>query len=444
MKPHKLFIVAVLCALVVLPAPPIGAQETALTTILTNATVIDATGAPPRADSTVVIRGNRIVEIRAGRYQGPEGDGVRVFDLQGGYILPGLWNNHSHLSDLLPDPHNILVGEPVLQAAIRAGRNAMDALRAGFTSLRMTGERDYIDVAWRDAFDAGVFVGPRIIASGNPITATGGHGADGIGVVAIEIDGPFEMRRAVRENIKNGADFIKIMVDELQPDEIRAAIETAHQYGVKVTGHAREPGARIAVELGIDSIEHGYGLTDETLRLMAEKGTFYDPTIVCNLSAEYISEREARIAELGLDEDPLAIEGRILVAYADERSPRNAARQREILLKAVAAGVKVITGSDSNPIDEIGRLEIEQLVFSGISEMDALIAATRNSADMVGLLDQVGTVEEGKIADLIVLAGNPLDHISNIRKLMMVFKDGLPVNLARDEGQTSFWELYFR
>ena len=252
------------------------------------------------------------------------------------------------------------------------------------------------------------------------------------------------MRRAIRVDIKNGADFIKIMVDELQPDEIRAAIETAHQYGVKVTGHAREPGARIAVELGIDSIEHGYGLTDETLRLMAEKGTFYDPTIVCNLSAEYIREREARIGELGLNEDPVAIEGRILVAYADERSPRNAERQREILLKAVAAGVKVITGSDSNPIDEIGRLEIEQLVFSGISEMDALIAATRNSAEMVGLLGQVGTVEEGKIADLIVLADNPLDHISNIRKLKMVFKDGLPVNLARDEGQTSFWELYFR
>ena len=444
MKPHKFLVVVGLCTSVMLLAQPIRAQENALTTILTNATVIDATGAPPRADSTVVIRGNRIVEIRAGRYQGPEGDGVRVFDLEGGYILPGLWNNHSHLSDLLPDPHNILVGEPILPAAIRAGRNAMDALRSGFTSLRMTGERDYIDVAWRDAFDAGVFVGPRIIASGNPITATGGHGADGIGVVAIEIDGPFEMRRAIREDIKNGADFIKIMVDELQPDEIRAAIETAHQYDVKVTGHAREPGARLAVELGIDSIEHGYGLTDETIRLMAEKGTFYDPTIVCNLSAEYIAEREARIGELGLNEDPVAIEGRVLVAYADERSPRSAARQREILQKAVAAGVKVITGSDSNPIDEIGRLEIEQLAFSGISEMDALIAATRNSADMVGLLDRVGTVEEGKIADLIVLADNPLDHISNIRKLKMVFKDGLPVNLARDEGQTSFWELYFR
>ncbi len=228
-----------LCAMIVLLGQPIAAQEAPMTIVLTNATVIDGTGAPPMADATIVIRGNRIAEVRSGRYEGPEGDGVRVFDLQGGYILPGLWNNHSHLSDLLPDLHDILVGEPVLPAAIRAGRNAMDALRGGFTSLRMTGERDYIDVAWRDAFDAGVFVGPRIIASGNPITATGGHGADGIGVVAIEVDGPYEVREAVRTDIKNGADFIKIMVDEMQPDEIRAAIETAHQYGVRVPRHRR-------------------------------------------------------------------------------------------------------------------------------------------------------------------------------------------------------------
>ena len=111
---------------------------------------------------------------------------------------------------------------------------------------------------------------------------------------------------------------------------------------------------------------------------------------------------------------------------------------------AVAAGVKVITGSDSNPIDEIGLLEIEQFVFSGLSEMDALIAATRNSAEMGGLLDSLGTVEPGKIADLIVLAADPLEHISNIRRLEMVFKGGVPVALERDEGQASFWELYLR
>lgn len=408
--------------------------------VLTNGTIIDGTGNPPRENMSLIIRGNRIAEIREGSYA-PEG--VRIVDLDGGYVLPGLWNNHSHLSDLLPDPKNILPGEPILPAAIRSGRNAMDALRRGFTGLRMTGERDYIDVAWRDAFNAGVFVGPRILASGNPIAATGGHGTEGIGPGAVEIDGPYEMRRAIREHVKNGVNFIKIMVDELDRDEIQAAIETAHSLRVPVTGHAREPGAHLAVELGIDCIEHGYGLTDETIALMAEMGTFYDPTIVCNLSAEYITEREAEIATLGLEVGQDVIDGRVLVAYADERSPRSAARQRDILVKAFAAGVKVVTGGDSNPLGEIGLLEIEQFVFSGVSPMDALVAATRNSAEMAGLLDRVGTVEEGKIADLIVVAADPLEHISNLRKLQMVLRNGKPVNLNRDEGQASFWKLYF-
>ncbi len=114
-----------------------------------------------------------------------------------------------------------------------------------------------------------------------------------------------------------------------------------------------------------------------------------------------------------------------------------------VLNKAFEAGVKIITGSDSNPIDEIGMLEIEQLVFSGISEMGAIMAATRNSAEMVGMLDDLGTVEVGKLADLIVLEKNPLENISNLRTLSMVIKDGKLVNLIEDEGQASFWKLYF-
>jgi len=413
-------------------------------TVLTNASVIDATGAPLRSNVSVVIDGNRIVGIDAGPYRpSPATAAARVIDLEGAYVLPGLWNNHSHPSDLLPDPKNILSYEALLPAAIRAGRNTMDALRRGFTGLRVTGERHFIDVAWRDAFEAGVFVGPRIIPSGNPIAATGGHGWRIERPLSVQVDGPYEMRKQVREMVKNGAQYIKLMVGELQPDEIAAAIETAHQEGVPVTADASEPYAGIAVKLGIDSIEHGDALTDETLRLMAEQGTYYDPTIVCNLSAEYIAERERRIAELGLDEPANVLEGRVLVAYADERSPETARAQRDVLRRAMAAGVKIVSGGDSNPLGEIGLLEIEMLVFSGMSEMDALIAATRTSAEMNGLLDDLGTVEVGKIADLIVLAGNPLEHISNIRKLSMVFKDGLPVNLARDEGQASFWDLYF-
>jgi imidazolonepropionase-like amidohydrolase len=149
------------------------------------------------------------------------------------------------------------------------------------------------------------------------------------------------------------------------------------------------------------------------------------------------------IREAGFTSPADAVEGRILVSKADERSQADAKRAREVVNKAYAAGVKITTGSDSNPIDEMGMLEIEQLVFSGLPEMAAIMAATRNSAEAVDMLDELGTIEAGKLADLIVVEKNPLENISNLRALKMVFKDGRRVNLARDEGQTSFWELYF-
>jgi imidazolonepropionase-like amidohydrolase len=421
------------------------AQDTGgMKTVLTNCVVIDCTGKPPMEDMTVVITDDTITEIRKGTYsQSPGEKNVRVFDLKGSYVLPGLWNVHTHIGDLILDLKNILPNEPSPPALIRAGRNCMDALRRGFVGIRNVGDRDYMDVFWGEAFDSGVFVGPRVFACGNEITATGGHGTDRrFGVVAIEIDGPYEMRSAIREHTKHRVNWIKIMAGELQQDELEAAVETAHQRGLRITADAGEPVAGRAVKAGVDCIEHGDGLTDETIKMMAEKGTFYCPTIVCNLSAEYIAERERKIAELGLPEDPAAVEGRVLVTRADERSPRTALEQRDVLKRAVKAGVKICAGSDSNPVGEFGLLEIEQLVFSGMTEMQALIAATRNCADLCEVLDRLGTVEEGKLADLIVVSDSPLDNISNLRKLEMVFKDGKPVNLEKDEGQTSWWKLY--
>ena len=415
------------------------AQEGAQTTVLINGTVIDATGQPPIENATVIIEGNRISEILQTPYTGSlAGENTRVLDLGGGYVLPGLWNNHSHLADLLPDPKGLLVDEPLLRATIRAGRNAMDALKGGFTSLRMTGERDFVDVAWKEAFDAGVFAGPRIVPSGNPI----GVGVDDDWLV-VSASGPEEIREIVRSHVQNGAEIIKIIASRMNSQEIFAAIDEAHTQGVPITAHSGGETARIAVVHGVDGIEHGNQLTDETIRLMAEKNVFLDPTIVCNLSAEYIAEREQLIEDAGFAAPDDVVEGRILVAYADERSPEMARSARVVLNKAFEAGVKIITGSDSNPIDEIGMLEIEQLVFSGLSEMAAIMAATRNSAEMVGKLDDLGTVEAGKLADLIVLEKNPLENISNLRTLSMVIKDGKLVNLTEDEGQTSFWKLYF-
>jgi len=408
------------------------------TTVLTNATVIDATGRDPIENATVVIEGNRIAAVESQPFAGEPDKETRVIDLEGAFVLPGLWNNHSHLGDLLPDPNGMLDDEPLTRATIRAGRNAMDALKAGFTSLRMTGERDYMDMAWKEAFDVGVFVGPRIVPAGAPISRAGDDDWLTVGV-----DGPDEMRALVRKHVDNGAELIKLIASRLTREEIQAAIEEARELDVPVIAHSGGEVSHMAVELGIDGIEHGNDVSDETIALMEEKGVFLDPTIVCNLSADYIDERERLIREAGYEASEEVIEGRVMVSLADERSQEEAERAREVLLKAYEAGVKIIPGSDSNPIDELGILEIEQLVFSGMPEMAAVMAATRNSAEMVGMLDEVGTIEPGKLADLIILEKNPLENISNLRSLTMVIKDGKLVDRSVDEGQTSFWKLYF-
>ncbi len=444
MKLSKILFFAILTTAFLLPSQVHAQNSNDYTTVLTNCNMIDCTGGPVLEDMTVIITGNRITEVSNRMYRGSAAENnTRIIDLDGAYVLPGFWDNHCHISDIHPDVKKTLDYEPTLPAAIRAGRMAMDALQRGITTLRMVAERDYLDVAWGKAFDAGVFVGPRIISSGPSISSTHGDGYASPYPGGVQVNGPDEVRRAVRKNIRFGAGIIKIVADVLDRDEIKSAIETAHSFGIPVTAHSSEKAARIAVELGIDCIEHGYGLSDETIQLMAEKGTFYDPTIVCNLSAEYIAEREQKIAELDLNDTDEVIEGRTKVAFIDERTPSHALNQRNILRKAVKAGVRVLAGGDGTPIGEQVLLELEQQVLSGLDEMQVLINATRNSADMMGMLDDIGTVEEGKLADLIVIEDNPLEHISNIRKLKMVIKDGKIVNLTQDEGLTSLWELYY-
>ena len=433
MKRRPLGVVVAVSAGLAVAALPSAAQ-----TVLTDVNIIDGTGGPVQEGMTIAIVGERIASIREGPYRAPDGgDAADVHGLDGAWVLPGFWNMHTHLSVMFPHNH-ALDDERMPSKVIRAGLNAIDGLRHGFTSVRSVGEEDYIDVAWQQAFDHGFFLGPRVFASGEPVSPTAGHR----GSVEEGADGVAAIRKEVRSRVQKGARAIKLFSVEMLPDELEAAVQTAHSLGVHVTSHVREPGARAAVEAGVDCLEHGYGLTDETIELMAEKGTFYDPTIICNLSAEYIAEREARLAELGYAEDEEMVRLRTMVAFADERSPEFALEQRRILAKAAEAGVKLLIGSDSMPIGEMGLLEMEQFVLSGVSEMDTIVAATRNGADVQGVLDILGTVEEGKLADLVVVADNPLENISNIRKTVMVFKGGVQVDLDAQLGTASYWDYF--
>jgi imidazolonepropionase-like amidohydrolase len=161
------------------------------------------------------------------------------------------------------------------------------------------------------------------------------------------------------------------------------------------------------------------------------------------LDDHFIRVREDSLAELGNQPGGHIVEGRIMVSASEGRTPEFARCQVEGFRKAVEAGIKICPGPDANPMAEFGYLEIEQMVLFGMTEMQALISSTRTSADLNGVADQLGTVEEGKLADLVVISGNPLENISNIRKVKMVIKDGNMVNMKQQEGVTDFWNLFY-
>ena len=414
-------------------------------TILSNCTIINCKGDRPLLDMTLAVEGNRIADISNGAFDPPVGvarsngltptelaDGSRWIDLAGGYLIPGMWEVHAHLGDLIPDPHNYLETETVAEYTIRAGRVATDALRAGITGIRCVGENGYADVAWKRAFDRGVMQGPRLFVCTKGISITGGHGHGTLG--ALEVDGPWEMRKAVRENLKHGADQIKLMVtggvmtegetmeeSQFLLDEIEAATQVAHSKGKRVAVHAwGVEGVKTALRGGVDSIEHGF-LDDEAIGLILERNAFYVPTICQTQDVEHINE---------------------LPEFQIRKALAATVKHRESVRKAMRAGVKIACGSDSPPVSDFNKRELEFLVKVGMPEMDALIAATRTSADLCGVADELGAIETGKLADLVVLGSDPLRDISAVRDVRLVMKDGRLVNLDPGEGMTSYADLY--
>lgn len=397
------------------------------TFIMKGITLIDGTGAPPVPDAFVRVEGDRIAAVgRSSELdKGPRGDGVQEIDLSGRTVMPGLIDAHQHLTfrRYHGTYQDVLARWSDARRLLHGAANCLGLLREGITTVRDCGGKGLSTLMLKQAIENGVLIGPRIVTCGQSLAMTGGHGWQN----SIEVDGPDDARRAAREMLHAGADFIKCKASggfvavgqdlpdslQLSTEEMRAAFDEAHRAGKRTTVHAHPPHAiRAALQAGVDCIEHAGLLDDETADLMAAKGVFLVPT----LSALRITAEKG--TQMGRP------------AWLVEVSRQKAPSQIATFQKAVRAGVQIVTGVDS--IGEIIR-EMELLMEGGLSAMDTLVAATSRAASCLGIADSVGTVEIGKLADLIVFNGDPLTNIRALAKIKGVIKGGVryrPEDLA--------------
>jgi imidazolonepropionase-like amidohydrolase len=406
---------------------------------LKGGVLIDGTGKTPLENSVIVIKGSNIVSIgEEGNVEIPPDSNIITVD--GHTIIPGLIDAHLHLTGTRSRNMMewLLETDPALRA-LRIAADAKDLLSSGYTTVRCCGST--ISIALKRAIDEGIALGPRIMASRQMITRTGGHEGHSIPKKWIEeagvtrlADGIDDCRLAVREQLRGGADFIKVCTGVwgeskhfpyASPDysvgEIEVMVEEAHRTGVRIASHVLGKEAiSIAVEAGVDTIEHGRELDEEVCKLMVKKNAILVPT----LAATILKEKDR-----ATETDP-----KWQVAYA----PGNLEKMNEDTYSAVrlahASGVKIAAGSDITGAPLFGgylmgdnAVELEYLTRCGLSPMEALMAATKICAEALGLEDQIGTVESGKLADIVVVNGNPLEDIKLLQNrdaIRMVIKNG--------------------
>lgn len=385
--------------------------------ILHNVRLIDGTGQVwERAD--IAIEGKQIAAVSVEALAKP---GIsEVIDLTGQTVIPGLINCHIHIC-LEPgaDPVALWAAVSLTENVVAAAKRVAAMLKAGITMARDLGGISGVDIGLKRAIERGLVEGPRLLVSGYLLTMTGGHGH----TFGREVDGLDEARKAAREQIKVGADVIKVMATggvmtpgtepgaaQLTYGEMVAAIEEAHKAGRRTASHAQGTAGIInAVRAGVDSIEHGFYLTEEAIELMLEQGTFLVPT----LSALH------QIIEHGQEAG--------IPTFMVEKARRAVDAQWESVQRAYRAGVAIAAGNDGgspfNPHHDIAT-ELELLVKAGLTPAEALAAVTSVAATLLGLAGEAGTVEPGKRADLVVLAADPLADIAAVREVQMVVQGG--------------------
>jgi len=389
---------------------------------LTGANVVDIDGKAPIRNAVVLIDGEKIQAI------GPAAAtsipaGAKVIPLDGKWLIPGLMNMHVHLALNLPGAARVY-DEGRDSIALRMLDNAQKSLRSGVTTIRLTGAQDGADFTVKKMIDSGVFEGPRIHTAGSSIVATGGHGST-------EVNGAAEFSRAVREQIKRGATWIKlgisggisdthgdIAASPFTDDELRTAIEVAHRNGVKVTGHNGSPlSAETAIDAGIDGFEHGYFLTPPVLGKMKQKGIWLVPTIV-------VSQAGAKefYRKIGSPDWYLARVDSVGKAHW------------QMLQNAIRIGTPIALGSDQYPWEPNEGTtatirEAELYVEAGMTPLQSLRSATIESARMLGVDHQVGALRPGYFADIVAVDADPTADIHALRTISFVMKGGKPVTL---------------
>ncbi|MFT6085040.1 MAG: imidazolonepropionase-like amidohydrolase [Glaciecola sp.] len=378
------------------------------------------------ANVSVLVEDNKIISV--GQQGSIKAADATVIDLKGMTLVPGLMDMHVHLTSDAADNFLAAKGNSVPRVTVKAVKNAEITLMAGFTTVRNLGAKGYSVIAVRDGINAGEVPGPRIWAAGYSVGVTGGHCDDNFSPPEAKskstgvADGPWAVRAKVRENIKYGANTIKVCatggvfskgtkvgIQQLTEDEIRAAVEEAHMRGLIAAAHAHGTnGIKAAIRAGIDSIEHCSFLDDEAIKLAIKMGTYFS----CDI---YNTEYTLAFGEAnGVPEENINKEK--LVSKA----------QRDSFTKAVKAGVKMVFGSDAAiyPHGDNGK-QFSRMVRFGMTPLQAIQAATINSAALLKQDAELGQIREGYLADIIAVKGNPLEDISVLESVHFVMKDGI-------------------
>lgn len=377
-----------------------------------------------RDHPVIVVTGNRIESVGSGEVP----RGAKVIDLGDATVLPGFIDVHTHLTSNPDGGGYNSLGISVPRSALIGAKNARLTLLAGFTTVRNVGAEGYADVALRDAINAGDVIGPRMQVSGPPLGITGGHcdnsllppeyhySAEGVA------DGVEAVMHKVREVVKYGADVVKFcasggvfskgdnpLLEQYSPSEMEVLITESHRLGRKVAAHAHSAiSIKDAVRAGVDSIEHGIFLDDEGIQLMKEHKTYLVPT------SYPLFWFEEHAPQMNLP--PWVKEKAAIIIPAAKKNVANAFR----------SGVRVALGTDAGvyPHGENGG-EFWSMVTLGLTPVQALQAGTVNAADLMGWSDRIGSIEKGKLADIVAVKGNPVADVSLLKHVQFVMKDGV-------------------